>query len=144
MERRRPTACKAKGHRLDQSSGKLASLNRSWQSKEGTFRALGMAGIEPTPPESHVTGPSFRLNHSAKGAVTGSATLICKIMKVFIFEFFLKIALLFVFPMLNVCSCVRFNFDLRFESNICFSLYSPFFVCYFFSMNEFACSVRMR
>jgi hypothetical protein len=27
--------------------GKLASLNRSWQSKEGTYRALGMAGIEP-------------------------------------------------------------------------------------------------
>jgi hypothetical protein len=29
--------------------GKLASLYRSWQSKEGTYRALGMAGIEPTP-----------------------------------------------------------------------------------------------
>ena len=50
-------------------AGKLASLDRSWQSKEGTYRALGMAGIEPTPPESHVTGPRFRLNHSAKGAV---------------------------------------------------------------------------
>ncbi len=33
-------------------TGKLASLNRSWQSKEGTFRALGMAGIEPTPSKS--------------------------------------------------------------------------------------------
>ena len=31
---------------------KLASLNRSWQSKEGTYRALGMAGIEPTPSKS--------------------------------------------------------------------------------------------
>ncbi len=29
-------------------TGKLASLNCSWQSKEGTYRALGMAGIEPT------------------------------------------------------------------------------------------------
>jgi hypothetical protein len=33
-------------------TGKLASLNRSWQSKEGTYRALGMAGIEPTPSKS--------------------------------------------------------------------------------------------
>jgi hypothetical protein len=33
-------------------AGKLASLNRSWQSKEGTYRALGMAGIEPTPSKS--------------------------------------------------------------------------------------------
>ncbi len=33
-------------------TGKLASLNRSWQSKEGTFCALGMAGIEPTPSKS--------------------------------------------------------------------------------------------
>ncbi len=32
--------------------GKLASLNRSWQSKEGTYRALGMSGIEPTPSKS--------------------------------------------------------------------------------------------
>ena len=32
--------------------GKLASLNRSRQSKEGTYRALGMAGIEPTPSKS--------------------------------------------------------------------------------------------
>ncbi len=31
---------------------KLASLNCSWQSKEGTYRALGMAGIEPTPSKS--------------------------------------------------------------------------------------------
>ncbi len=33
-------------------SGKLASLRRSWQSKEGTYRALGMAWIEPTPSKS--------------------------------------------------------------------------------------------
>ncbi len=33
-------------------AGMLASLNRSWQSKEGTYRALGMAGIEPTPSKS--------------------------------------------------------------------------------------------
>jgi hypothetical protein len=33
-------------------SGKLASLNRSWQSKKGTYRALGMVGIEPTPSKS--------------------------------------------------------------------------------------------
>ncbi len=34
------------------AAGELASLNRSWQSKEGTYRALGMAGIEPTPSKS--------------------------------------------------------------------------------------------
>jgi hypothetical protein len=28
------------------------SLNRPWQSKEDTLRALGMAGIEPTPSQS--------------------------------------------------------------------------------------------
>jgi hypothetical protein len=52
-------------------TGKLASLNRSWQSKEGTYCALGMAGIEPTPssPSQNVTGPRFRLNHSAKEVV---------------------------------------------------------------------------
>ena len=33
-------------------SGKLASLNRSWQSNKGTFRASGLAGIEPMPSES--------------------------------------------------------------------------------------------
>ena len=33
-------------------TGKLASLNRSWQSIKGTFRALGMAGIEPMQSES--------------------------------------------------------------------------------------------
>jgi hypothetical protein len=37
---------------ITQFIGELASLNRSWQSKEGTYRALGMAGIEPTPSES--------------------------------------------------------------------------------------------
>ncbi len=34
------------------ASGKLASLNRSWQSNKGTLRALGSAGIEPMPTES--------------------------------------------------------------------------------------------
>ncbi len=29
------------------AAGKLASLNRSWQGNKGTFRALGVAGIEP-------------------------------------------------------------------------------------------------
>ena len=48
---------------ISELADKLASLNRSWQSKEGTFRALGMAGIEPTPSKSHVTGPRFRINH---------------------------------------------------------------------------------
>ncbi len=33
-------------------AGKLASLIRSWQSKEGTFCASGMAGIEPTSSKS--------------------------------------------------------------------------------------------
>ncbi len=33
-------------------TGKLASLNHSWQSKEGTYCVLGMAGIEPTPSKS--------------------------------------------------------------------------------------------
>ncbi len=33
-------------------AGKLDSLNRSWQSKEGTYHALGVAGIEPTPSKS--------------------------------------------------------------------------------------------
>ncbi len=33
-------------------AGKLASLNRSWQTKVGTYRALGMAGIELTPSKS--------------------------------------------------------------------------------------------
>ena len=32
--------------------GKLASLNRSWQSNKGTYRASGLAGIEPMPSES--------------------------------------------------------------------------------------------
>ncbi len=50
-------------------SGKLASLNCSWQSKEGTYRALGMTGIEPTSSKSK-DWTRFRLNHSAKGAVS--------------------------------------------------------------------------
>ncbi len=33
-------------------AGKLASLNRSWQSNKGTFSASGMAGIEPMPSHS--------------------------------------------------------------------------------------------
>ena len=49
--------CDRFGHRLIKSfnllyAGKLASLNCSWQSKEGTYRALGMTGIEPTPSKS--------------------------------------------------------------------------------------------
>ncbi len=40
------------GNHNSLSAGKLASLNRSWQSKECTYRALGMAGIEPTPSKS--------------------------------------------------------------------------------------------
>ncbi len=31
------------------AADKLASLNRSWQSNKGTFRASGLAGIEPMP-----------------------------------------------------------------------------------------------
>ncbi len=46
--------------------GKLASLNCSWQSEEGTFRALGMAGIEPTP-SSQKTKPCFRLSQLSEG-----------------------------------------------------------------------------
>ncbi len=49
--------------------GKLASLNYSWQSKEGTYHALGMEGIEPTPSKSECDWTRFRLNHSAKVAV---------------------------------------------------------------------------
>ncbi len=48
---RRKTVGRPVGH-LQHIPGKLASLNRSWQSKEGTYRALGMAGIEPTPSKS--------------------------------------------------------------------------------------------
>ena len=33
-------------------SGKLASLNRSWQGNKGTFSVLGLAEIEPMPSES--------------------------------------------------------------------------------------------
>jgi hypothetical protein len=33
-------------------AGKLTSLDRSWQSKGGVFRALGTAGIERTPTKS--------------------------------------------------------------------------------------------
>ena len=36
-----------------QLTGKLASLNRAWQSNKGTFRASGMAGNEPMPSESN-------------------------------------------------------------------------------------------
>ncbi len=43
-------------------AGKLASLNRSWQSNKGTFCALGMTGIEPMPSQSMVTGHRFRLS----------------------------------------------------------------------------------
>ena len=32
---------------VELQAGKLASLNRSWKSNKGTYRALGMAGIEP-------------------------------------------------------------------------------------------------
>jgi hypothetical protein len=38
-------------------TGKLASLNRSWQRKEGTFRASGMAA----PPSLSLTGHLSRL-----------------------------------------------------------------------------------
>ncbi len=50
-------------------NSKLASLNRSWQSKEGTYRALGMAGIEPTPSKSTLKGldPAFALNTRLRG-----------------------------------------------------------------------------
>ena len=33
---------------LHRQAGKLASLNRSWQSKVGTYHSLEMVGIEPT------------------------------------------------------------------------------------------------
>ena len=36
----------------DLFAGKLASLIRSWQSIKGTFRASGLAGIEPMPSKS--------------------------------------------------------------------------------------------
>ncbi len=39
-------------HNGSYGTGKLASLNRSWQSNS-TFRASGMAGIEPMPSESN-------------------------------------------------------------------------------------------
>ena len=41
-----------------------ASSNRSWQSNNGTFRASGMAGIEPMPTLVRVTGANY-----VKGAV---------------------------------------------------------------------------
>ncbi len=37
-------------------AGKLASLNRSWQSN-GTLRASGLAGVEPMPSKSDRTRP---------------------------------------------------------------------------------------
>jgi hypothetical protein len=39
-------------YKICKDAGNLASLNCSWQSEEGTYGALGMAGIEPTPPKS--------------------------------------------------------------------------------------------
>ena len=43
-------------------TGKLASLNRSWQSNKGTFSALGLAGIEPMPSESEWLDTVFALD----------------------------------------------------------------------------------
>ncbi len=45
-------ACISGSNCTSEQSDKLASINRSWQSKEGTYRALGMARIEPTPSKS--------------------------------------------------------------------------------------------
>ncbi len=59
-------------------SGKLASLNSSWQSKEGTFRALGMAGIEPMPSKSEcdwTRGPAFALTTWLRGLLKQSQCL---------------------------------------------------------------------
>ncbi len=52
----------------DLRAGKLALLNcSSWQSQQGTFRALGTAGIEPRCPTQVATGPSFRLSQPRPG-----------------------------------------------------------------------------
>ena len=53
--------------------GKLASLNRSWQSNEGAFHALGWQELNPWHCHAvrvRVTGPHFSLIHCAKGAVS--------------------------------------------------------------------------
>ena len=41
---------------------KLASLNRLWPCNNGTFRASGMAGIEPIQSQLRVTGHRFLKN----------------------------------------------------------------------------------
>jgi hypothetical protein len=48
--------------KVHSKSGKLASLNHSWKSKEATQRALGMTGIEPRHPSQIVSVPSFSLS----------------------------------------------------------------------------------
>ncbi len=52
-------------------SGKLASLNRSWQSKKARIVRWGWQELNPNRPSQNVTGPHFRLNHSAKGGREG-------------------------------------------------------------------------
>ncbi len=44
--------CHLNGNTSNTIPGKLDSSNRSWQSEVGTFRALVIAEIEPTPSES--------------------------------------------------------------------------------------------
>jgi hypothetical protein len=42
-------------------SGKLASFNHAWHSNKGTFRASGMARIEPTLPKNRFRLSQYRL-----------------------------------------------------------------------------------
>ena len=46
------------------SLGNLVLLNRSWQSNEGTLRAIWQE-LNPRRPSQVVTGPRYRLSHSA-------------------------------------------------------------------------------
>ena len=49
------------------SARMLVSLNRSWQSNKGTFRASGVTRIEPIPSESEWLEPAFALAQLRKG-----------------------------------------------------------------------------
>jgi hypothetical protein len=56
-----------------QAAGNLASLNRSWQSKEGTYCVLDVAGFEPTPPESECDWTRFALITQLRGLIASKS-----------------------------------------------------------------------
>ncbi len=51
---------------IESLSGKLASLNRA---KKARIVRWGWRELNPRRPSQSVTGPRFRLNHSAKGVI---------------------------------------------------------------------------